>query len=48
MTRNSHFPRPAETDPYEAEAVVNLLRYELAGKFSDEAGEFLSPVPLLT
>ena len=27
---------------YEAGAVVNLLRYELSGKFSDEAGEFLS------
>ena len=32
---------------YEAGAVVNLLRYELSGKFSDVAGEFLSPAPLL-
>ena len=30
---------------YEAGAVVNLLRYEPSGKFSDEAAEFLSLAP---
>ena len=35
-------PRQLVMGIYEAGAVVNLLRYELSGKFSDEAGEFLS------